>query len=147
MVTTRVTTAQDAATVLAGLSSARMPWLTLALAGPVVSPAIPAFRQFKLATENAARDLGYDTGMRAAVRGFLEVRLDALWAGPAGLFLEGGHPVGPARLLRGNVLVTGGGLADEDARSFLAGVLLLRLAGQRGPRAAPSFVTGVPFVT
>src|SRR5205823_478023 len=34
MVTTRVTTAQDAATVLAGLSSARMPWLTLALASP-----------------------------------------------------------------------------------------------------------------
>ena len=35
MVTFRVTTAQDAATVLAGLSSARTPWLTLALAGPV----------------------------------------------------------------------------------------------------------------
>ncbi|HET9972744.1 MAG TPA: hypothetical protein VFQ68_31225 [Streptosporangiaceae bacterium] len=30
-----MTTAQDAATVLAGLSSARTPWLTLALAGPV----------------------------------------------------------------------------------------------------------------
>src|ERR1051326_5519257 len=34
MVTTRVTAARDAATVLAGLSSARTPWLTLALAGP-----------------------------------------------------------------------------------------------------------------
>jgi hypothetical protein len=34
MVTTGVTAAQDAATVLAGLSSARTPWLTLALAGP-----------------------------------------------------------------------------------------------------------------
>jgi hypothetical protein len=119
------------ATVLAGLSSARTPWLTLALAGPVdhgrlaataADPdVIPAFRQFKLATEDAARDLGYDTGMRAAVRGFLEARLDALWAGPAGLFLEGGHPAGLARLLRGNVLVTGGGLADEEARTFLAG--------------------------
>src|SRR5690348_15902873 len=177
MVTTKVTAAQDAATVLAGLSSARTPWLTLALAGPadhdrlaataadpdvtviditnpqavpvtispfepapgypvqahadrlaglfeaafglgepvigalrerlqrayadcgwdmrtgaarpgaVISSAIPAFRQLKPATEDVARDLGYDTGMRAAVRGFLEARLDALWAGPAGLFL------------------------------------------------------------
>ena len=34
MVTTKVTTVWDAATVLAGLSSARTPWLTLALAGP-----------------------------------------------------------------------------------------------------------------
>ncbi|HEX5299209.1 MAG TPA: hypothetical protein VFW50_19670 [Streptosporangiaceae bacterium] len=34
MVIIRVITAQDAATALAGLSSARTPWLTLALAGP-----------------------------------------------------------------------------------------------------------------
>ena len=34
MVTIKVTAARDAATVLAGLSSARTPWLTLALAGP-----------------------------------------------------------------------------------------------------------------
>jgi hypothetical protein len=221
-----VTTAQDPAAVLAGLSSARTPWLTLALAGPavygrlavtaaagdvtvvditdpqaapvmvnplepgpghpvqahtdrlaglleasfglgepvagalraglrrayadcgwdmrtgagrpgtVISPAIPAFRQLKLATEDAARDLGYDPGMRAAVRGFLETRLDALWAGPAGLFLEGGHPADLDRLVRGNVLVTAGGLADEEAGWFLAGVLLLRLAGRLSHRAA-----------
>ena len=68
--------------------------------------------------------------MQAAVRGFLTARLDALWAGPAGRFLEGGHPVDLARLLRGNVLVTSGGVADEEAASFLAGVLLLRLAEQ-----------------
>jgi hypothetical protein len=227
MVTIRVTAAQDAATVLAGLSSARTPWFTLALAGPadrgrlaaaaagdvtvvditdpqavpvmvnpfepasgypvqahvdrlaglfeatfglsepvagalraglrrayadcgwdmrtgaarpgaVISPATPAFRQLKLAAEDAARNLGYDTGMRAAVRGFLETRLDALWAGPAGLFLEGGHPAGLDRLLRGNVLVTSGGLADEEARLFLAGALLLRLAGQPAHRAGRS---------
>jgi hypothetical protein len=226
-----VTTAQDTAAVLAGLSSARTPWLTLALAGPAVygrlataaagavtvvditdpqaapvmvnplepapgypvqahtdrlaglfeasfglgepiagalraglrrayadcgwdmrtgagrpgtvsSPAIPVFRQLKLATEDAARDLGYDPGMRAAVRGFLETRLDALWAGSAGLFLEGGHPADLGRLVRGNVLVTAGGLADEDAGWFLAGVLLLRLAGQLSHRAARPFAPG-----
>jgi hypothetical protein len=219
MVTTVVTTAQDAASVLVGLSSTQTPWLTLALGGPadhgrlaaaaaagpvtvvditdpqappvminpfepapgypvqahtdrlaglleasfdlgepvawalraglrrayadcgwdmrtgagrpgtVSSPAIPAFRKVKLAIEDAATNLGYDPGMRASVRSFLEVRLDALWAGPAGLFLEGGHPADLDRLVRGNVLVTAGQLADEDAGWFLAGVLLLRLAG------------------
>ena len=104
--------------------------------GAVSPPGVPAFRQLKLATVAAARDLGFDPGMRAGVRGLVEARLDALWAGAAGLFLEGGHPASVARLLRGNVLVTGRGLADETAASFLAGVLLLRLAEQLGHRAA-----------
>jgi hypothetical protein len=104
--------------------------------GAVSPPAVPAFRQLKLATVDAARDLGYDPGMQAAVRGFLEARLDALWAGPAGLFLEGGHPAVLARLLRGNVLVTGSGLADEQASWFLTGVLLLRLAEHLSHSAA-----------
>jgi hypothetical protein len=102
--------------------------------GAVSPPAVPAFGQLKLATVDAARDLGFDPGMRAGVRGFLEARLDGLWAGAAGLFLEGGHPASPARLLRGNVLITGSGLADEEAASFLAGVLLLRLAEQLSHR-------------
>jgi hypothetical protein len=104
--------------------------------GAVSPPAVPAFRQLKLATVDAARDLGFDPGMRAGVRGFLEARLDALWAGAAGLFLEGGHPASPARLLGGNVLITGSALADEEAASFLAGVLLLRLSEQLSRRMA-----------
>jgi hypothetical protein len=111
--------------------------------GAVSPPAVPAFRQLKLATVDAARDLGYGPGMLAGVRGFLEARLDALWTGPAGHFLEGGHPAALARLLRGNVLVTGSGLADEQASWFLAGVLLLRLAGQLSrPAARPSTPAG-----
>jgi hypothetical protein len=98
--------------------------------GAAGCPAVPSFRQLKLAILGAIGELGYGTSMRAAVRGFLAARLDALWAGPAGRFLEGGHPVDLARLLRGNVLVTSGGVADEEAASFLAGVLLLRLAEQ-----------------
>ena len=98
--------------------------------GPVRSPAVPSFRQLKLAILSAAAELGYGARLRAAVRAFLTARLDPLWAGPAGRFLEGGHPVGLARLLGGNVLVTGCGVADTEAAWFLAGVLLLRLAGQ-----------------
>jgi uncharacterized protein len=111
--------------------------------GAVSPPAVPAFRQLKLATAEAARDLGYGPGMQAGVRGFMEARLDALWAGPAGLFLEGGHPAALARLLQGNVLVTGGGLADEQASWFLTGVLLLRLAEQLSqPGAGPCAPAG-----
>ncbi len=110
--------------------------------GAVSPPAVPAFRQLRLATVEAVRDLGYGPGMQAGVRGFLEARLDALWAGPAGYFLEGGHPAALARLLQGNVLVTGG-LADEQASWFLTGVLLLRLAEQLSqPGAGPCAPAG-----
>jgi len=98
--------------------------------GAVSSPAVPSFRQLKLAVLAAADELGYGASMRAGVRGFLEARLDALWSGPTGRFLEGGHPVDVARLLRGNVLMANSGVADDAASTFLVGVLLLRLAEQ-----------------
>jgi uncharacterized protein len=100
-------------------------------------PAVPLFRQLRVAVMAAAEDLGFSTSMRAAVRAFLRARLDALWAGPAGRFLEGGHPVDVGSLQCGRVLVTGSGVADDDAASFLAGVLLVRLAEQLRPRGGP----------
>jgi uncharacterized protein len=96
--------------------------------GAVTAPAVPSFRELKLAVLAAAAEMGYGPGMRAQVRGFLEARLDALWDGPAGRLLEGGHPADPARLLHGNVLVTGSGVAEGEVSAFLTGVLLLRLA-------------------
>ncbi len=104
--------------------------------GAVSSPAVPSFRQLKLAVLAAACDLGYGASMQASVRGFLAARLDVLWGGPAGRFLEGGHPVNLARLLHGNVLVTNSGVADDAASTFLAGALLLRLAEQLSHGAA-----------
>ena len=99
-------------------------------------PAVPSFRQFRRATLAAADELGYGRDLRAAVSGFLAARLDALWTGTAGHFLEGGHPVDLTRLLAGNVILTSGAPADEETASFLAGVLLLRLAGWLGHRPA-----------
>lgn len=98
--------------------------------GAVAPPVVPPYRQFRSAVMAAAEDLGYGQGRQADVRGFLLARLDALWAGPAGRFLEGGHPVDAASLLRANTLVTNSGVADDEAASFLAGVLLVRLAEQ-----------------
>lgn len=104
--------------------------------GAVSPPAVPAFRQLKLATVDTARDLGYGPSMQAGIRGFLETRLDALWAGPAGHFLEGGHPAALARLLRGHPLamesernrtaattaLLGDGRTDLDADLAIAGM-------------------------
>jgi uncharacterized protein len=102
------------------------------------TPAVPRFRQLRAAVmAAAAADLGYSASAQAAVRGFLRARLDALWAGPAGRFLEGGHPVDVGSLRCGRVLVTSSGVADDEAASFLAGVLLVRLAEQPRRRPGP----------
>ena len=104
--------------------------------GAVTSPAVPAFRQLRDAVMAAAADLGYSQGTQAAVRGFVATRLGALWAGPAGRFLEGGHPANVRRLLAGHVLVANSGVADDQAVSFLAGVLLVRIAEELRDRGA-----------
>ena len=104
--------------------------------GAVTVPAVPAFRQLRAAVIAAAADLGYSPGMQAAVRGFVATRLDALWAGPTGRFLEGGHPADVRSLLTGNVLVANSGVADDQAVSFLAGVLLVRIAEELRDRDA-----------
>ena len=104
--------------------------------GAVTAPSVPAFRQLRAAVLAAAADLGYSPDMQAAVRGFVATRLDGLWAGPAGRFLEGGHPADVRSLLTGNVLVANSGVADDQAVSFLAGVLLVRIAEELRGRDA-----------
>ncbi len=106
-------------------------WDALTGAAPpaVTAPAaVPAFHQLRHAVLAAAEDLGYDRSTRAAVRGFVQARLEPLWTGPAGRFLEGGHPADAGKLLTGNILLTAGGLADDEALFFLAGTLLVRVA-------------------
>ncbi|MDQ2812951.1 MAG: hypothetical protein M3Z75_14015 [Actinomycetota bacterium] len=105
--------------------------------GTVTPPAVPLYRQLRTTVMAVAEDLGYSPGMRADVHAFLRSRLDPLWGGPAGRFLEGGHPVDAARLLRANTLVISSDLTDDEAASFLTGVLLIRLAEQLRPARRP----------
>ena len=124
----------------------------LAPPGSLAPPAVPAFRHLGPAVLAAAHDLGYDPALRATVRGFLQARLEPLWTGPAGRFLEGGHPVDSAALLGGNTLVIIGGPADDEALCFLAGVPLIRVAERlsvadgsypaRAPPAVPDNQSG-----
>ena len=122
-----------AATVRAGLRRAYADcgWDALTGAAPPgarTPPAVPAFGQLARAALAAAEDLGYDRRMRAAVRTFVQARLEPLWAGPAGRFLEGGHPADVGCLVRGNVLLAVGGVADDEGTFFLVGALLARIA-------------------
>jgi hypothetical protein len=95
--------------------------------GARTAPTVPAFRQLAQATVAAAGDLGYDGAMQAAVRGFVHARLEPLWTGPAGRFLEGGHPADVGSLVRGRVLLAVGGVADDEGTAFLTGALLARI--------------------
>ena len=61
--------------------------------GPVRSPAVPSFRQLKLAILSAAAELGYGARLRAAVRAFLTARLDAAVGRPRRAF-PGRRPPG-----------------------------------------------------
>ena len=141
-----------AATVRAGLRRAYADcgWDALTGAAPPgarTAPAVPAFGQLARAALAAAEDLGYDRRMRAAVRSFVQARLEPLWAGPAGRFLEGGHPADVGCLVRGNVLLAVGGVADDEGTFFLVGTLLARIAdrlradrlrtGRRDPPGPP----------
>jgi hypothetical protein len=133
-----------AAAVRAGLrrSYADCGWdLRAGRAGPdaAAPPVVPSFAQLRHAIAAAATELGYSDAMRASVAGFLVSRLDVLWAGPAGRFLEGGHPADLDRLLRARVVMANGAVADDQAVSFLAGTLLLRVAELAGtvPGAHP----------
>ena len=100
--------------------------------GAPAAPDVPSFAQLRQAIVTAAAELGYSEAMRASVAGFLAARLDPLWAGPAGRFLEGGHPADLDRLLRARVVIANSAVADEQAVSFLAGALLLRIAELAG---------------
>ena len=116
-------------------------------AGP--PPAVPAFAQLRHAVLATARDLGCDVSVRAAVRGFIRARLEPIWTGPAGRFLEGGHPADIGMLLRGKVLMAGDGLAGDEAAAFLSGVVLARVAERlrvRGPDSSRIAIVVTPAV-
>lgn len=105
--------------------------------GARIVPGVPAFGQLARSAVAAAADLGYDRRMRAAVRGFVASRLEPLWTGPAGRFLAGGHPADVGCLIGGRVLVTVGGVADDEGTTFLTGVLLARIADRLRTRDRP----------
>jgi hypothetical protein len=119
-----------------------------ALPGAAASPGVPGFAELRRAAVGAAADLGCDTAAQSAIRAFLDVTLAPLWTGQAGRFLAGGHPADVAALIRGNAEFITGGIAADDAATFLTGVLLLKLSEHlraSGPDIVrPAVVVAIP---
>jgi DNA helicase HerA-like ATPase len=90
--------------------------------------AYPTLGDLQRAAERVVAEIGYSQRVTDDVLGFMRVRLASLRAGTTGRFLEGGHPIDFARLLRQNVVLEIEDVGDDRDKAFLMGTVLIRLA-------------------
>jgi len=101
----------------------------LALGEPVRGEAAyPTLTSLQRAAERVVSEIGYSQRVTDDVLGFIRVRLASLRHGTTGRFLEGGHPLDFAALLRGNVVLEIEDVGDDADKAFLMGTVLIRLA-------------------
>ncbi|MBV9796334.1 MAG: ATP-binding protein [Actinobacteria bacterium] len=94
---------------------------------PDLQPGYPGLADLQRTAEQVVRGIGYGPEMSADVLGFIKVRLASLRLGTTGRFLDGGHPIDFARLLRANVVLEIEDVGDDRDKAFLMGTVLLRL--------------------
>ncbi|HEX4256781.1 MAG TPA: ATP-binding protein [Streptosporangiaceae bacterium] len=94
---------------------------------PGAAPGYPGLADLQRAAEQVVRGIGYGPETSADVLGFIRVRLSSLRHGTTGRFLDGGHPIDFARLLRRNVVLEIEDVGDDRDKAFLMGTVLLRL--------------------
>ena len=92
------------------------------------APAYPTLTSLQRAAERVVAEIGYSQRVTDDVLGFIRVRLASLRQGTTGRFLEGGHPLDFAALLRGNVVLEIEDVGDDADKAFLMGTVLIRLA-------------------
>jgi DNA helicase HerA-like ATPase len=90
--------------------------------------AYPTLTSLQRAAERVVAEIGYSQRVTDDVLGFIRVRLASLRQGTTGRFLEGGHPLDFAALLRGNVVLEIEDVGDDADKAFLMGTVLIRLA-------------------
>jgi uncharacterized protein len=90
--------------------------------------AYPSLTALQRAAEQVVTEIGYSQRVTDDVLGFIRVRLASLRHGTTGLFLEGGHPLDFAALLRKNVVLEIEDVGDDADKAFLMGTVLIRLA-------------------
>jgi DNA helicase HerA-like ATPase len=101
----------------------------LALGQPCgLSAAYPTLTSLLRAAERVVTEIGYSQRVTDDVLGFIRVRLASLGHGTTGRFLEGGHPLDFAALLRRNVVLEIEDVGDDADKAFLMGIVLIRLA-------------------
>ncbi|HEY1820356.1 MAG TPA: ATP-binding protein [Trebonia sp.] len=100
----------------------------LALGEPVRGEAVyPTLTSLQRVAERVVAEIGYSQRVTDDVLGFIRVRLASLRHGTTGRFLEGGHPLDFAALLRGNVVLEIEDVGDDADKAFLMGTVLIRL--------------------
>ena len=104
--------------------------------------AYPTLTDLQRVAEKVVAEIGYSQRVTDDVLGFIRIRLASLRQGTTGRFLEGGHPLDFAALLRSNVVLEIEDVGDDSDKAFLMGAVLIRLiehlrltarGGQRGP--------------
>jgi DNA helicase HerA-like ATPase len=95
---------------------------------PHPSAAYPTLTGLQRAAERVVAEIGYSQRVTDDVLGFIRVRLASLRHGTTGRFLEGGHPLDFAALLRANVVLEIEDVGDDADKAFLMGAVLIRLA-------------------
>jgi DNA helicase HerA-like ATPase len=88
----------------------------------------PTLTSLQRTAERVVAEIGYSQRVTDDVLGFIRVRLASLRHGTTGRFLEGGHPLDFAALLRGNVVLEIEDVGDDADKAFLMGTVLIRLA-------------------
>ncbi|HET9080429.1 MAG TPA: ATP-binding protein [Trebonia sp.] len=91
-------------------------------------PAYPTLTALQEAAERVVAGIGYSQRVTDDVLGFIRVRIASLRHGTTGRFLEGGHPLDFASLLRRNVVLELEDVGDDADKAFLMGTVLIRLA-------------------
>ncbi len=97
-------------------------------ARPGLLPAYPALEDLQATAIQIVEEIGYGREITDNVRGFVAVRISSLRLGTTGRFLQGGHPLDFARLLKANVVFEIEDVGDDRDKAFLMGTVLIRLA-------------------
>jgi hypothetical protein len=94
---------------------------------PGVQPAYPGLEDLQATAMDVVSGIGYGREVADNVRGFVTVRIGSLRLGTAGRFLDGGHPLDFAALLRSNMVLELEDAGDDHDKAFLMGAVLIRL--------------------
>jgi uncharacterized protein len=92
------------------------------------NPSYPSLTDLQRAAIRIVREIGYSQRITDDVLGFIKVRLSSLRLGTTGRFLEGGHQLDFATLLRTNAVLEIEDVGDDSDKAFLMGTVLIRLA-------------------
>jgi DNA helicase HerA-like ATPase len=87
----------------------------------------PTLSDLQRSAGSVIESVGYQGETLSNVRGFVDVRLASLRLGTAGTMLERGYPVDFGKLMGQQVVVELDDIGNDQEKSFLMGVLLVRL--------------------